>query len=96
MNNSSDGLNFRVEEDALGSVEVPVNHLWGAQTPVSYTHLDVYKRQPSAHDPNAIHEGAASLNRSVCRVRQKRVSNTILHNAVIVAQFLKRLSLIHI
>ena len=43
-----------------------------------------------AHDPNAIHEGAASLNRSVCRVRQKRVSNTILHNAVIVAQFLKR------
>jgi fumarate hydratase class II len=23
---------FRVEEDALGNVEVPVDHLWGAQT----------------------------------------------------------------
>src|SRR5580704_6708506 len=32
MNNSNDGLKFRVEEDALGNVEVPANHLWGAQT----------------------------------------------------------------
>jgi fumarate hydratase, class II len=23
---------FRVEEDALGNVEVPADHLWGAQT----------------------------------------------------------------
>ena len=23
---------FRIEEDALGNVEVPADHLWGAQT----------------------------------------------------------------
>src|SRR5271154_2190241 len=41
MNNSSDGLNFRVEEDALGSVEVPVNHLWGAQTQRSHLNFPI-------------------------------------------------------
>src|SRR5271156_2544326 len=41
MNNSSDGLNFRVEEDALGSVEVPVNHLWGAQTQRSHRNFPI-------------------------------------------------------
>ena len=41
MNNSSDGLNFRVEEDALGNVEVPVNHLWGAQTQRSHRNFPI-------------------------------------------------------
>src|ERR1700729_3732197 len=39
MNNSNethDTSKFRVEEDALGNVEVPVNHLWGAQTQRSH------------------------------------------------------------
>ncbi|HEY6848722.1 MAG TPA: class II fumarate hydratase [Terracidiphilus sp.] len=30
---------FRVEEDALGDVEVPANHLWGAQTQRSHTNF---------------------------------------------------------
>jgi fumarate hydratase class II len=25
-------VGFRIEEDALGDVEVPADHLWGAQT----------------------------------------------------------------
>jgi fumarate hydratase class II len=41
MNNSSDGRNFRVEEDALGNVEVPVNHLWGAQTQRSHRNFPI-------------------------------------------------------
>ena len=41
MNDSSDGLNFRVEEDALGNVEVPVNHLWGAQTQRSHRNFPI-------------------------------------------------------
>ena len=29
---SSAAIKFRTEEDALGDVEVPAEHLWGAQT----------------------------------------------------------------
>src|ERR1700733_11392383 len=32
MNDSSDGRKVRIEEDALGKVEVPADHLWAAQT----------------------------------------------------------------
>lgn len=32
MNDSSDPRTFRVEEDALGNIEIPADHLWGAQT----------------------------------------------------------------
>ena len=30
---------YRIEHDTMGEVKVPVNALWRAQTPVSYTHL---------------------------------------------------------
>src|ERR1700733_5120971 len=32
MSGPTDTQKYRIEEDALGDVEVPVNHLWGAQT----------------------------------------------------------------
>src|SRR6267154_185264 len=41
MNNSDDGRKFRVEEDALGNVEVPVDHLWGAQTERSHRNFPI-------------------------------------------------------
>src|ERR1700683_4259923 len=41
MNNSSDGRKFRIEEDALGNVEVPVEHLWGAQTERSHRNFPI-------------------------------------------------------
>src|SRR6266404_4356902 len=41
MNNSNDGRKFRVEEDALGNVEVPVDHLWGAQTERSHRNFPI-------------------------------------------------------
>src|SRR6516165_1397949 len=35
------GTNFRVEEDALGNVEVPADHLWGAQTERSHRNFPI-------------------------------------------------------
>lgn len=32
---------FRVEEDALGNVEVPVDHLWGPQTERSHRNFPI-------------------------------------------------------
>jgi fumarate hydratase class II len=32
---------FRVEEDTLGNVEVPADHLWGAQTQRSYLNFPI-------------------------------------------------------
>jgi fumarate hydratase class II len=32
---------FRVEEDALGNVEVPADHLWGAQTERSHRNFPI-------------------------------------------------------
>ena len=40
-------MNIRMEHDSMGEIAVPAEKYWGAQTPVSYTHLDVYKRQVS-------------------------------------------------
>jgi fumarate hydratase, class II len=39
-NNRADG-NFRVEEDALGNVEVRADHLWGAQTQRSHLNFPI-------------------------------------------------------
>src|SRR6266849_2301931 len=39
-NNRTEGK-FRVEEDALGNVEVPANHLWGAQTERSHLNFPI-------------------------------------------------------
>ena len=36
MNTPNDGRNFRVEKDALGNVEVPIDHSSGAQTERSH------------------------------------------------------------
>jgi fumarate hydratase class II len=41
VNNSNDGRKYRVEEDALGNVEVPVDHLWGAQTERSHRNFPI-------------------------------------------------------
>ena len=41
MNTPNDGRNFRVEEDALGDVEVPIDHLWGAQTERSHRNFPI-------------------------------------------------------
>ena len=32
---------FRIEEDALGKVEVPAGHLWGAQTQRSHMNFPI-------------------------------------------------------
>ena len=39
--NGHDGANVRIEEDALGHVEVPVDHLWGAQTERSHRNFPI-------------------------------------------------------
>jgi fumarate hydratase class II len=39
--NSHDGANVRIEEDALGHVEVPADHLWGAQTERSHRNFPI-------------------------------------------------------
>ena len=39
-NNRTEGK-FRVEEDALGNVEVPADHLWGAQTQRSHLNFPI-------------------------------------------------------
>src|ERR1700756_3066181 len=41
MNNSNDGRKFRIEEDALGNVEVPIDRLWGAQTERSHRNFPI-------------------------------------------------------
>src|ERR1700744_2498252 len=41
MNNPNDDHKFRIEEDALGNVEVPVDHLWGAQTERSHRNFPI-------------------------------------------------------
>src|SRR5580658_2260319 len=41
MSSSIDKGTFRVEEDALGNVEVPVEHLWGAQTERSHRNFPI-------------------------------------------------------
>jgi fumarate hydratase, class II len=38
---SADTSKFRVEEDALGNVEVPADHLWGAQTERSHRNFPI-------------------------------------------------------
>jgi fumarate hydratase class II len=40
MDNGSQSK-FRVEEDALGDVEVPADHLWGAQTQRSHSNFPI-------------------------------------------------------
>src|SRR5438034_4085870 len=40
VNNPTDGK-FRVEEDALGNVEVPADHLWGAQPQRSHRNFPI-------------------------------------------------------
>ncbi len=40
MNDRTEGK-FRVEEDALGNVEVPADHLWGAQTERSHENFPI-------------------------------------------------------
>ena len=41
MISSLDTSKFRVEEDALGDIEVPVEHLWGAQTERSHRNFPI-------------------------------------------------------
>src|SRR5271167_3185518 len=41
MTGSSEATRFRVEEDALGNVEVPLDHLWGAQTERSHRNFPI-------------------------------------------------------
>src|SRR5712692_756849 len=41
MISTIDPPKFRVEEDALGNVEVPVDHLWGAQTERSHRNFPI-------------------------------------------------------
>jgi fumarate hydratase, class II len=39
-NNRTEGK-YRIEEDALGKVEVPEDHLWGAQTERSHRNFPI-------------------------------------------------------
>ena len=41
MNTSLDATKVRLEEDALGNVEVPAEHLWGAQTERSHRNFPI-------------------------------------------------------
>ena len=41
MISSAEISKFRMEEDGLGAVEVPVEHLWGAQTERSYRNFPI-------------------------------------------------------
>jgi fumarate hydratase class II len=41
MNTNNIAVKFRVEEDALGNVEVPMDHLWGAQTQRSHLNFPI-------------------------------------------------------
>ena len=41
MKINDDNVRFRVEEDALGTVNVPADHLWGAQTQRSHLNFPI-------------------------------------------------------
>jgi fumarate hydratase, class II len=41
MSGSATGVAMRTESDSMGSIEVPANHYWGAQTQRSLQHFDI-------------------------------------------------------
>jgi fumarate hydratase class II len=57
-NNRTEGK-FRVEEDALGKVEVPADHLWGAQTEQSHRNFPIGVER---FRPHSGYEKAAQLS----------------------------------
>jgi len=62
MISSVDASKFRVEEDALGNVEVPADHLWGAQTERSLDHLNKSLMLVTALNPHIGYEKGAQIS----------------------------------
>jgi fumarate hydratase class II len=78
MNNSNDGRKFRIEEDALGNVEVPVDHLWGAQTERSHRNFPIgverYRwGRPVIRALGILKKCAALANRDLGQLPQDKV-----------------------
>src|SRR5437899_6712300 len=76
-NNRADGK-FRVEEDALGNVEVPADHLWGAQTQRSHVNfpigMDRYRwRRPVIRALGILKKCAALANGELGQLPREKV-----------------------
>src|SRR6516165_3425440 len=72
------GTNFRVEEDALGNVEVPADHLWGAQTERSHRNFPIgverYRwGRPVIRALGILKKCAALANVELCQLRREKV-----------------------
>jgi fumarate hydratase, class II len=85
MNNSNDGRNFRVEEDALGNVEVPIDHLWGEQTERSHRNFQIgverYRwGRPVIRALGILKKCAAPANRELGQLPDEKV-DLIVHAA---------------
>src|SRR5580693_2514268 len=85
MNNSNNGRNFRVEEDALGNVEVPIEHLWGAQTERSHRNFPIgverYRwGRPVIRALGILKKCAALANRELGQLPDEKV-DLIVHAA---------------
>lgn len=69
---------FRVEEDALGNVEVPADHLWGAQTQRSHENFPIgvecYRRgRPVIRARGILKKCAALANAEVGQLPREKV-----------------------
>jgi fumarate hydratase class II len=69
---------FRLEEDALGSVEVPAEHLWGAQTQRSHLNFPIgverYRwGRPVIRALGILKKCAALANVELCQLRREKV-----------------------
>src|SRR5271169_6037914 len=77
--NNRDTSKFRVEEDALGNVEVPIDHLWGAQTERSHRNFPIgverYRwGRPVIRALGILKKCAALANRELGQLPDEKVS----------------------
>jgi len=69
---------FRVEEDALGNVEVPADHLWGAQTQRSHLNFPIGRERyhwgrPVIHALGVLKKCAAVANGELGQLPRQKV-----------------------
>jgi fumarate hydratase, class II len=79
MNNSDASRKFRVEEDALGNVEVSIDRLWGAQTERSHRNFPIgvehYRwGRPVIRALGILKKCAALANRELGQLPDEKVS----------------------
>lgn len=68
-------MEFRIEHDILGEVQVPTSALWGAQTQRSLAHFSIGEEtmpEPLLHAYGIVKEAAAGANLSCHRLSEER------------------------